>query len=132
MKIQYRTQGTGSYATLGDDAAGDLVSGFLPRMTGIAQATPLFRANNQLVAARGNRLWELKGTIEIDHGTAAAAMSFIQTEPAGIPDFVDVQILQGATTVMFSPAVFVGFDPVLVGQSSRITYAFVASNLTLV
>jgi hypothetical protein len=134
MKIAYRAQGSGNYTTLADDAAGATlpISGFQPRMAGVPQISRLFRAPNVAVFARGNRQWELKGTVQTDHGTAAAATAFINTQAAAIPDYVDVQITQDASVIYLTPAVFVGFEPRLIGESSSITYMFVGGKVTSV
>jgi hypothetical protein len=129
LKISFRTQGTGSYTTLADDTAGTLITGFVPRLAGLAQVTPLFRAANAQVLARNNRSWQISGTVETASATAAAAADFIRSQAAAIPDFVDLKIEQDATALLLTPAVFVGFDPIINGVSTRITYTFVGANL---
>ena len=132
MQISFRAQGTGGYTVLGDDAAGGLITGFLPRMTGIPQVTPLFRATTPLIAARGNRSWELKGSIDTDNGTEDASVDFIRSQALAIPDFVDIKIVDGGTTWYLTPAVFIGFEPIVQGRSSRIAYTFVGGKVTSV
>ncbi len=130
MKISFRTQGTGAYTTLADDSAGTLIVGWIPKMTGISQVTPLFRATTPLIAARANRVWELRGTVETDHGSESNALDFVRSQSAAIPDFVDLQVIQGTTTWYLTPAVFTGFDPIIGGRSSRISYSFVGGKVT--
>ena len=132
MKISFRTQGAGLYTVLGDDSSGVFITGFLPRLALRSQVTPLFRSETPFVAARGNRVWQLRGTIEKDNGTAEAAVAFIQSAAGAIPDFVDLKIEEGATEIYLTPAVFVEFQPIVKGTSSSITYGFVGGNLTTV
>lgn len=130
MKIGYRAQGTGTYTTLGDDSTSDLVSGFLPKMSGEPQVRPLAFAANASVLARGNRKWSIEGIVEKVHASLDAAAAFIQSQAAAIPDFVDLQITEGATVIYATPAVLVAFEPVVNGASSRTKYGFVAATIT--
>jgi len=130
VKISYRTQGSGAYTLLADDTAGTYIFGFQPRMMGRSQVTPLFRSSKPFVAARGNRLWQLGGTVIKDNGTAAAAAAFIQSNAAAFPDFVDLKIEEGATAIYLTPAVLVEFSPAVNGAETVISYGFVGGDLT--
>ena len=132
MKIGYRTQGAGLYTTLADDSAGDLIVGFKPRLAGVPQAEALFRASTIFLAARGNRQWQLAGTVTKAHASADAAAAFLQSQAAALADFLDLQLTQGATVIYYTPVVFTGFEPALQGASSVITYTFLCGTLTTV
>ncbi len=134
MVIKYSAQAAGSYTTLGDDTTGatpPLIKGFAPRMVSIPQISPLFRARNAVVIGRGNRHWEVKGTIVTAHDSYAAALLFIQSQDAAIPDYIDLQIIQDGTTLYITPCSFASFDPLISGCESTITYGFIGSNITL-
>lgn len=98
-------------------------------MSGISQVTPLFRATTPMIAARSNRSWQLQGTIETDNATEDAAVDFIRSQSAAIPDFVDLQVIDGATTWYLTPAVLVSFEPVVQGRATRIAYGFVGGKV---
>lgn len=83
------------------------------------------------MGARGNRTWQLSGTIEKVHATNDIALAFLEASPDGIPDFVDVKVEQpGGGYILLSKAVFVGFVPAINGRSTTCTYTFVGAVLT--
>jgi hypothetical protein len=130
MKIGYRAQGTGAYTTIGDDTTKAPIRDYKPRMAGIVQSTPLFRGANQFVAARGNRLWEVRFIVEDNQDTADLAMDSIQSLAEAIPDLVDLQIVEGGKTSYLTPAVFTAFEPGYAGRNTLFAFTFVGKNLT--
>jgi len=122
MKVSYRTAGSGTYTTLGDDGARDYVTVFGPRLALEAQVEGLFRGSSAKVYGRGNRRWELVVEIVEEHSSLDAATSHVQSQAAALPDLT--------TTVYLTRAALVGYEPAVTGRSTRIVYRFTGETLT--
>jgi len=130
MKVSYRTAGSGTYTTLGDDGARDYVTVFGPRLALEAQVEGLFRGSSAKVYGRGNRRWELVVEIVEEHSSLDAATSHVQSQAAALPALCDLKVEEGATTVYLARAALVGYEPAVTGRSTRIVYRFTGETLT--
>ena len=126
--ISIKPAGSGSYSALADETASpqDFITGFNPSQTAVVQHEPLYGSETPFVAARGNRDWRLRFSVQRSHANPEAAATFIQGHAASIPDQLDIQIVQGAVTTHMLGAALesLSFDEPS-GSSTTTHYTFI-------
>jgi hypothetical protein len=135
MEVDYRTAGTGSYSVLFKDGdSSNLYSVHTEwrlNMRPIEQVEPLYGAANIFVRDAGNRQWNLSFAVTRQHASPDAALLYLSTHAAALPNNVDLQITQGADTIYLVNALMTSFEPEEpTGLSTTIRYQFVSPNLT--
>ncbi|MDE2099112.1 MAG: hypothetical protein KGL39_17795 [Patescibacteria group bacterium] len=125
MKINWdQSPVTGTWTVLGDESdRTQTIRNYKPRRRSLVQTTPMFQAENQQIAPLLNKIWTLSFDVERTHASLDAALAFQYTHPAGLPDFITLQIIQGTTTLYLVTAVLTEFDIVPEGVSSVSSYA---------
>lgn len=81
---------------LGDDAAGELISGYLPSVDALIQEVPRPRAAAVEFYDRKNERTEMVFQVSRKHASRDAALTFLLTHPYEVPRKADIQIEHGA------------------------------------
>lgn len=144
MKIEYRTPsgGAGAYTELADDSlttgTQSRISGYKPSLRASPIKVPLALSLGQAFAsfvrgAEGD--FSISFLVERQHGTADAALLFLQTHPTAfaIADQFDLKITVGAQVVYFPACAITSLDPdEHSDQSTRVRYTFVGGTYTTI
>lgn len=132
MKITVTPTGTGSTApqrvTLGDDDAGEYISGFLPSRDTVKQEAQRLRASGVVIYERGNTKTTLGFNTARQHTTYQASIKFIRDHSLLVPKRGDIEVVQGGTEgfSLFLPNAVVDFRFVqLEGVATMCAYTII-------
>ena len=133
ITISYRAAvvGAGAYTALDDSSLFPVYPDFKLPMSRSPQVEALYGSANVFVRGTGNAAWKCSFQSITTHASEAAAVLYLESQPAAIPETVDLKFVLGATTLYLPAAVFNLFDPEEPGGvTNRIRYGFIAGNLT--
>jgi hypothetical protein len=89
---------------LGDDDAGDIIIDPIPLPVEQrkVQITPLFRGEHPFVAGRGNRTLAFSWVVSRVHADLATAVAFVWAHAAAVPINVELDVIEGSSTVSYT------------------------------
>jgi len=130
MKIRYKPVG-GSYVTLFDEAAGDVVETFTPSFSSINQVTPLLGpVANQFSENRGNVRCSMSLAGNVTYADLSSALGSILTHSALLTGKYHFEVSQGTVTHYYPNALIDSYAPRIIGQSVAHQLTFSSDKVT--